>query len=56
MKKDITYNNGRLTPEKALSILRAEGLDVTYDQAKEILDFLRKMANIAVSNHLRKGK
>lgn len=53
MKNNSRYSESKLTPEKALSILRGEGLEVNYDQAKLILEFLRKLANIAVSNHLR---
>lgn len=52
MKKLITFKNGKLTTDKALSMLRADGLDVSYDEAKKILEFLTKLANIAVSNHL----
>ncbi|WP_167522127.1 hypothetical protein [Flavobacterium fluviatile] len=45
--------SGKITPEKAMQMLRSEGLDVTIEEASEILDFLRKMANIAVSKFLR---
>jgi len=31
MEKDIDYSNSKLTPEKALQMLRSEGLDVTSD-------------------------
>lgn len=43
----------RITPEKALEMLRSEGLDVTLEQAKNILDFLRKLANITVTKYLK---
>lgn len=56
MEKDIDYGNSRLTPEKALHMLRSEGLDVTIEQAEEILYFLRIIANIAVLKHLNKTK
>lgn len=44
---------GRISPEKAWSMLKAQGLDVTLEQAKEILDFLRKLANRTVSGYLK---
>ncbi|OIV40671.1 hypothetical protein [Flavobacterium johnsoniae] len=56
MEKDIDYSNSKLTPEKALQMLRSEGLDVTVEQAEEILHFLRIIANIAVLKHLNKRK
>lgn len=43
---------GRITPEKAMSVLNAEGMNVTLMEATEILFFLQKMANIAVSKFL----
>lgn len=56
MEKDIDYSNSKLTTEKALQMLRSEGLDVTFEQAEEILYFLRIIANIAVLKHLNKRK
>jgi hypothetical protein len=56
MENDIDYNNSKLTPEKALQMLRSEGLDVTIEQAAEILYFLRIIANIAVLKYLNKRK
>jgi len=47
-------NEKRITPEKALEMLRAEGLDVTLEQAKNVLEFLRKLANITVSKYLKR--
>lgn len=44
----------RITTEKALEMLRSEGLDVTLEQAKDILDFLRKLANITVTKYLKR--
>ncbi|PIF62654.1 hypothetical protein CLV00_2306 [Flavobacterium sp. 11] len=52
MEKDMDYRNSKLTPERALHMLRSEGLDVTFEQVQEILYLLRKIANIAVSKHL----
>ncbi|MBG6188473.1 hypothetical protein IWX80_002852 [Flavobacterium sp. CAN_S2] len=56
MEKDIDYRDSKLTPEKALHMLRSEGLDVTFEQVQEILYLLRKIANIAVSKHLSERK
>lgn len=42
-----------ITPQKALEMLRTEGMDLTLEQAEEDLGFLRKLANIAVSKYLR---
>lgn len=44
----------RITPERALEMLQADGLDVTLEQAKNILEFLRKLANITVSKYLKR--
>lgn len=46
--------NGRISPERAWQLLKKAGLDVTLEQAQEILNFLRKMANITVSNYLKR--
>ncbi|WP_127341001.1 hypothetical protein [Flavobacterium] len=43
----------RITPERAMEMLRSEGLDITLEQAKDILDFLRKLANITVTKYLK---
>ena len=56
MENDIDYSNSKFTPEKALEMLRSEGLDVTIEQAAEILYFLRIIANIAVLKYLNKRK
>lgn len=56
MEKDIDYSNSKLTAEKALQMLRSEGVDVTVEQVEEILYFLRIIANIAVLKHLNRTK
>lgn len=43
----------KVSPEKAVKILAKHNHKVTVYQAKIILDFLYKLANIAVSQHLR---
>jgi len=43
-----------IKPEKAVAILRKHGIEVTPEQAKLILEFLQRMADIAVAQFLRK--
>ena len=43
----------RIFSQKAMEILRKEGLEVTEKQANEILLFLQKLANIAVNQCLK---
>ena len=43
-----------IKPEKAVTILRKHGIEVTPEQAKLILEFLQLMADIAVAQFLRK--
>lgn len=43
----------RVSPQKAVEVLRREGLEVTEIQAKKILEFLEKLANIVVSQCLK---
>lgn len=54
MDNDIDYNSSKLTPEKAVQMLKSEGMDVTIEQAQQILHFLRIIANIAVLKFLNK--
>lgn len=44
----------RLSPEQAVDILKREGMQVTTEQAKKILDFLYHLSNIIVAQYLRK--
>ncbi|MBL7871262.1 MAG: hypothetical protein JNM78_06610 [Cyclobacteriaceae bacterium] len=44
----------KLKPERAVEILKAKGVNVTVEQAASILEFLRKMASIVVSQHLKR--
>lgn len=43
---------GEITPEKAMKMLNSEGMNVTLQEATEILLFLRKMAGVAVAKFL----
>jgi hypothetical protein len=42
----------QLQPEKAAILLRKQGMDVTIEEAGLILEFLRKLAAIAVKQCL----
>lgn len=44
----------RISPEEAQKMLKEEGMDISLEHAEEVLSFLRKMANIVVSNHLNR--
>lgn len=45
----------KLKPERVVEMLKAKGVNVTVEQAASILEFLRKMANIVVSQYLNPG-
>jgi hypothetical protein len=45
----------RISPEKAIEILKKDGLEVTLDEAKLILEFLCQMAEIVVDQYLKKA-
>ncbi len=42
----------RISPEKAVEILKEDGIEVTVEQAKIILDFMYEMAEIVVDQYL----
>ena len=44
----------KLKPEQAVELLRKKGIEVSLEQAGVILDFLRLLANIMVSEYLKK--
>ncbi len=44
----------KLKPEQAVELLRKKGIEVSLEQAGVILDFLRLLANILVSQYLKK--
>ncbi len=50
-----TSVNDKITPEKAIEILKKDGLEVSLEQAKLILEFLYQMADIVVEQHLKKA-
>lgn len=52
---DIDKDYGKkLTPEKVVKILEKHGTIVSIEEASQILEFLRKIADIAVNQHLSK--
>lgn len=52
MENEDENMKGKITPEKAMQMLNSEGMNVTIEEATEILLFLRKMAHVAVSKFL----
>jgi hypothetical protein len=44
---------GKMTAEKAAKMLAEEGMIVTNEEATQIVDFLRKLARVAISQYLR---
>jgi len=44
----------RIPPEKAVELLKKDGIEVTEEQAKVILIFLYEMAGIVVDQYLSK--
>ncbi|KAF2080053.1 hypothetical protein [Flavobacterium sharifuzzamanii] len=52
----MEYNEnqrGKITPEKALKMLTDEGMNVTLEEATEILSFLRILAEARVKHFLK---
>jgi hypothetical protein len=47
---------GKMTAEKAVKILAEHGTRITVEQAEIVVDFLRKLAKIAVAQHLREDE
>ena len=42
----------KISPENAIEILKKDGLDVTVEQAKLIVEFLYEMAEVVVDQYL----
>jgi hypothetical protein len=53
MRKDI-HTKSKITPEKAVEILKENGVQVTVDQAKNILELLYFLAKLEVDQYLKK--
>jgi hypothetical protein len=45
----------RISPEKAIQILKKDGIEVTINEAIIILEFLYQIAEIAVDQYLKKA-
>ncbi|MEP6950206.1 MAG: hypothetical protein ABI863_13055 [Ginsengibacter sp.] len=48
------FDENIIKPERAVQLLKKEGLIVTIEQARLILEFLYKLADIALSQNLPK--
>ena len=46
----------KISPQKAMELLRKDGINVDIEQAKIIMDFLYEMAEIVVDSYLFKQK
>jgi hypothetical protein len=44
----------RIPPEKAIALLKEDGIEVTAEQVKVILDFMYEIADIVVDQYLAK--
>lgn len=42
----------KISPKRAVKLLKEDGIDVTIEQAKVILDFMYEMAEIVVEQFL----
>ncbi len=51
----MEFETERISPEKAVEILKQDGLEVTLEHAKMILEFLYEMAEITVDQYLGKA-
>ncbi|QOG01084.1 hypothetical protein [Flavobacterium sp. MDT1-60] len=52
MEFEEEKHNGKISPQKAQKMLNDEGMDVTLEEAAEILSFLKFMANAVVKKFL----
>jgi hypothetical protein len=52
VKKKRRYSMEKLPPEKAAEMLSRSGMNVSVAQAAIVLEFLRKLADIVVTNYL----
>jgi len=51
----MKFEAEKISPEKAIEILKKDGLEVTLEQAKIILEFLYQMAEITIDQYLEKA-
>lgn len=50
------YNTGSIRPETTQRILKKHGIEVTLDEAKNILDFLFFLTNLSVDQIVDQDK
>lgn len=50
------YNTGAIRPETAQQILRKNGLEVSLEEAKNILDFMYFLTNLTVDQIVDQDK
>ncbi|MFD1604797.1 hypothetical protein ACFSJW_15410 [Flavobacterium artemisiae] len=53
MKYEEYEYTGKITPLEAQKMLNDEGMNVTLEEATDILKFLANMADVAVRNFLK---
>jgi protein-tyrosine-phosphatase len=51
----MKFEAEKISPEKAIEILKKDGLEVTLEQAKIILEFLYQMSEIVIEQYLEKA-
>jgi len=49
-----TSESDKITPEKAVEMLKKGGAEVTLEQSKLILEFLYKLADLTVAQYMVK--
>ena len=50
--KSKNDGENRISPKRVIKLLKEDGIDVTIEQAKVILDFMYEMAEIVVDQFL----
>ena len=50
--KSENDGGSKISPERTIKLLKEDGIDVTIEQAKVILDFMYEMAEIVVDQSL----
>lgn len=50
------HHDGLIKPEVAVSVLKKNGITVTLEEAKSILDFMYFLANLSIDQHFIDNK
>ena len=53
---NTTETNDKITPARAMKLLAEDGVIVSEEEAKIILEFMSEMAEITVDQYLRSSK